>query len=91
LQVVFCYNSGAHFVKELDTETVKLAIAKKDPLVDSYKLNSNLDEQWLLIVTDAASIDSHELNAELIKRGLESNFNRLYVLDDFSAKTIRVV
>lgn len=90
-QVAFCYNAGAHYAKDLDTNTLKKAMLKKDPLVDSYRLNSNLEEQWLLIVTGSASKDSYEVNERLIEKGLKSKFNRVYLLDDFAGNVFRIV
>ncbi|PQJ09586.1 hypothetical protein CJD36_016740 [Flavipsychrobacter stenotrophus] len=90
-QVAFCYNGGAHYVSELDSPTLNRAIAKKDALIESYKMNSDLKEQWLLIVTGGASKDSFEVNENKLENNIRSKFHRVYLLDDFSAKILRIV
>lgn len=86
--VSFTYEPGPRDVIYIDTESLKKAIAKKELLVDRYKTNSKIEKQWLLIVIDSLSADSFDLSDKDFLINSQSNFNRIYLMEEFM-ETIR--
>ncbi len=81
-RISVCVNLGAWWQKDLNEEIIERAIEKKNNLISSYKLNSG-KTQWLLLVIGSNG-DSSYLMDENIELNINSPFDKIYVLEDFS-------
>jgi hypothetical protein len=77
-------------VNDIKADDLKKAILKKEVLLNKYKSNTSLDKQWLLVVIGATSPDSFEYGDEPILLGVKSNFDNVYVMEDFNAKIWKI-
>ena len=84
--VHFYYNPGGYITSNIDTETLTKAIQKKQQLIGKYKTNSQLEEQWLLLVLSSSSPDSYHFSEKSIDLKIKSPFDRVYIMEDFDAK-----
>jgi hypothetical protein len=87
--VSFCYNPGGFCVTNLDTKPLIDAIKHKERLITKYREKSGLKNQWLLLVIGSSSPDSYEVRHEL-NIDIKSEFERIYLLEDFSTKLLRI-
>jgi len=84
--LVFYYNPGAFWVKKLDKENLESAIKKKERLFEKYKNDSGMIKQWLLIVINPASPDSYEYGDNPFDIKINSNFERIFLMEDSGSK-----
>lgn len=75
-------NLGAWWQKDLTNEILSKAVKKKEKLLSNYKENST-EKQWLLIVIGGNG-DSSYLIDRSMKYDLESEFDKVFVLEDFN-------
>lgn len=75
-------NLGAWWQKDLTNEMLRKAVTKKEKLISKYKENST-KKQWLLIVIGSNG-DSSYLIDRNIKYSVESEFDKVFVLEDFN-------
>lgn len=75
-------NLGAWWQKYLTNEILSNAVKKKEKLILKYKENS-IEKQWLLIVIGSIG-DSSYLIDENIKYGIKTEFDKVFVLEDFN-------
>lgn len=88
-RVAFIYNSGAHCVQYLDDIRLREAIKKKERLIQEYIINSCTEKQWLLIVIGSPTPESFEYN-DLSHFKIESKFDHIFLLEDFSEKLCQI-
>jgi hypothetical protein len=89
--VAFTYNPGAYAVNNLNNEILAAAIAKKEEKISDYRNNSKLHKQWLLIVIGSTGPQAFEMYANEINITSPSEFERIYVMEDFNGKILRVL
>lgn len=89
-QLVFYYNPGAFWVKRLDEGSLESAIKKKERLFEKYKKDSGFLKQWLLIVINPSSPDSFEYGANPFCIKIDSNFERIFLMEDSGSKLWRL-
>ncbi len=89
--VAFKYNPGGYVTSNIDTETLQKAINKKELLVEKYKKYSALERQWLLLVIGGVSPDSFKFNIEPVDIAKSSQYERIYLLEDFDARLWRLL
>lgn len=89
--VSFSYNPGGYIVKNLDKVTLENAISKKEPLVNKYKSNSSLKKQWLLIVIGSISPDSYEFQENQFQLDIKTNFDKVFLMEDFNEKVWQIL
>jgi hypothetical protein len=85
----FYYKSDINQTSNLELHRIVEAILKKEKLITSYKVNSNANEQWLLLTAGGLSADSFEIDEFQIS-SFNSSFDRIYLLDDFNARLFRI-
>lgn len=85
-RVNFIYNPGAHYVEYLTPDILKQAILKKEKLAMKYIEKSKLNRQWLLIVIGSTSPDSYEYGDFPFTIEVESNFEKIFLMEDFNYK-----
>ena len=68
----------------LKDDIVKKFIKKKELKVRSYREKSGIKEQWLLLVAGSLNRDSYEIKKGF--DGVRTDFDRIYLLDDFKGK-----
>ncbi|RRQ49756.1 hypothetical protein DZC72_03970 [Maribacter algicola] len=73
---------GAWWQKDLTNEILIKAVSKKEKLISKYKENST-EKQWLLIVIGSNG-DSSYLIDRNIKYSVKSEFDKVFVLEDFN-------
>lgn len=88
--VSFIYNSGGHVVQSLDNEKLMGAISKKERLLNSYRLNSKIERQWLLLMIGRPTPDSFEFYNGKLPVNIYSNFERIYLLEDMAEILYRI-
>ena len=72
-------NLGAWCQRRLDYDLLKDAINKKERLLNSYKSNSGLNNQWLLIVIGSLGDSSFEI-MDSFDKSIDSDFSRVYLM-----------
>jgi hypothetical protein len=78
------------YVNELDSDTIKHRIEKKEKLINNYKLNSNTEEQWLLMVIQNGAPNSYDF--EFVKEyDYKSKFDRIYLLEEIEPELKRLL
>lgn len=87
--VSFSVNNYISNIEFLDDLTLSKAIMKKENLIERYISNSQIKEQWLLLVIGQVSPDSYKTDG-LFTTVNNSRFERIYVLEDFQSKKYRV-
>jgi hypothetical protein len=65
------------------------AVTKKESNILSYVTNTNIQEQWLLIVIGSMGKSAFQINTE-IDLQIPSKFSRIYILEDFYSKVHRI-
>ncbi len=87
--VSFSFNEGAYMQTEITETSLDEAIQRKENKFASYKANTGLDNQWLLIVS---SIGSHSFDFDdfTLEKEIVSQFEHIYVLQDFEGKIITI-
>ncbi|MCK5277828.1 MAG: hypothetical protein KAK04_04805 [Cyclobacteriaceae bacterium] len=87
----FSCNLGAWWQRNLVSETLDDAIQKKEKKVSTYRENSRTSEQWLLIVIGNVGDSSYEIESIESIRNIEgTNFDKVYLLEDFQANLYEV-
>lgn len=81
-------NFGAWIQKHLDEDSILEAIKKKEKLIDKYKSNT-VDTQWLVIVIGQLNESSFEARTDFTI-DYESNFNRVFVYEDFNNQLFEI-
>ena len=87
--VSFNFNEGAYMLSDLPTANLLEAITKKEAKVENYKINSGLDSHWLLLVSGIGSESFNIEDVELPQK-IESQFEHIYLLEDFDAKVTKI-
>ncbi|MBS7787662.1 hypothetical protein KIH23_10165 [Flavobacterium sp. CYK-55] len=77
-------NLGAYWVKQIDIESIEKAIRKKESKISNYKKNSG-NIQWLLLVIGSTGNSSFDMDKSL-KFEIETEFDKVYILEDFKNK-----
>lgn len=78
------YNPGGYAQPWLTEDVLRTAIADKNALCESYRRNSGLETQWLLLVIGETGPASFEINDLKISGKIESNFDRIYIYEVFN-------
>lgn len=73
---------GAWRQKEINEDLIKNAIKKKEKKIDNYLKNTHAP-QWLLIVIGSLGESSYQIENEF-DLTIETKFNKVYVMEDFS-------
>jgi len=83
--VDFNYNEGTYMPMEIPATSLEEAINKKEAKFADYRANTGIDIQWLLLVS---SVGSHSYDFEdfNLEKPIESQYNHIYLLEDFDAK-----
>lgn len=86
-------NPGGHYVADIKMSAILRAINKKEPKIDSYRINSGLQEQWLLLVIGTGGPCGYDLSDEkdFSDLTISSVFSRIYLLHDFDNRSIRLI
>ncbi len=85
----FYYNSGGYTISNIDQQTIQSEINKKETLVNSYRKNSNVSEQWLLLVLSTTSPHSFHF-PQGAKFVTSTSFDKVFVLEDFDNKVYQI-
>lgn len=87
-----CPNSGPHYVKDIQCSDIKKAIQKKESKIKSYIDNTNIEEQWLLLVIGSTGQSGLDLpdDEDSLDFNFDSSFSRVYLLHDISSKIYRL-
>lgn len=78
----FLYNEGGFYVNNLTLDILQTAIRKKEKKVNSYKLASCTDIQWLLLTIGAPTSDSYEYGDFPFQMTIDSKFSRIFLMED---------
>ncbi len=90
LKSLFFSHLWVGYVNELDSDTIKNRVEKKEKLIENYKQNSNTDEQWLLMVIQKGAPNSYDF--EFINEfDYESKFDRIYLLEEIESELKRLL
>lgn len=81
-EVNISLNLGAWWQKDLTNEILTKAVKKKEKLISRYKENSS-EKQWLLIVIGSNGESSYLIDRN-IKYNVRSDFDKVFVLEDFN-------
>jgi hypothetical protein len=81
-------NLGAWWQKNLTNVHIIKAIEKKEKLISKYKENCG-DEQWLLLVIGSNGGSSYMMNSNE-EYHIKTEFNKVFVLEDFSNKLYQI-
>lgn len=74
----------------LNKERLLEEIQKKETKIPLYKSNEeDINEYWLVLLIGSLSSVSYQLNEDEDYK-CNSLFNRVYLMDDFNAKVVRV-
>jgi hypothetical protein len=87
-KVNFTVGTDINKTETLQTESLNVFLKKKESKVKSYREKSGVKEQWLLLVAGSLSRDSYEVKKELEK--VQSEFDSIYLLDDFNGKHFKL-
>ncbi len=85
--VSFNYNEGAYMPTEITGTSLDENIRKKEKKIANYKANTGINSQWLLLISGIGS-DSFDLDDFELRKPIESQFEHIYLLQDFEAKII---
>lgn len=83
-RVNFIVHTDINKTQGLNNETLNLFIKKKELKVKRYREQSGISEQWLLLVAGSLNRDSYEIEKGFGE--VQSDFDRIYLLDDFKGK-----
>lgn len=90
-QVSFSYKEKNQQDNYLTKARLLQEVKKKEGKISGYKTNiTELHEYWLVLVIGSLSSVSYKLD-EMIDYTIESDFERVYLMNDFDVKVIRVV
>ena len=81
-------NFGAWWQKNLSLEALSNAIEKKEKLLATYKASCG-NEQWLLLVIGSTGGSSFVIDNQT-KYVIDSEFDRVYILEDFYNNLYRI-
>lgn len=81
-------NFGAWWQKKLSLEDLSNAIVKKGKLLPTYKA-SNGNEQWLLLVIGSTGGSSFIIDNQT-QYEIDSEFDKVYILEDFNNNLYRL-
>lgn len=81
---------GAYSSGPLLKERVSFAVRKKERLLGGYKKDKNIDEVWLLIVVTGGSGSSDYSFIDSSAFGIDSEFEKVYLLNDFEKKLYKL-
>jgi len=85
-------NIWVGYCGDVNRSIIDEKIKKKEKLIEKYKENSKLNEQWLLIVTNAGLPNSYDIEEDEIKEmNFTSLFQRVYLLEELYLKLTRLV
>lgn len=87
-EIGFSPNFGGWWQKEITEEIIVEAIKKKEKKISQYRTNTSLP-QWLLIVIDSGGSSSYN-RAGKLNLSVESEFDKIYILEDFHNKLYEV-
>jgi hypothetical protein len=88
--VSFSFNEKNWQSPYLTNTRLKEEMKKKETKLEIYKRNENeINEYWLILLIGSLSSVSYQLN-ENENYESQSEFDRVYLMDDFNAKIIRV-
>lgn len=83
----FYCNPGGWCQQVLQKEELIKSILQKEEKIVKYISNSELDEQWLLIVIGSLSQSSYEIDSKFeVNLDINSRFNRIFLMEDFNAR-----
>lgn len=85
-QVLNAYTAGP-----LLKSNVESLIRNKENNIDKYKINSNTELIWLLIVVSGANSASDYSHLAEDLYHIESKFNNVFILNDFQEEVIRII
>lgn len=88
-QVNFNFNEGGYSSEDISDLTLNEAIQKKEAKFNQYKLNTGLDRQWLLLVS-GIGLDSFNIENVELPKEIESQFEHIYLLEDFEARVTEI-
>ncbi|RZL51090.1 MAG: hypothetical protein EOP00_01010 [Pedobacter sp.] len=84
------YNQD-YFVRNDFTEMVLNAVKKKQIRLSAYKSNNNIKDCWLLLVFDNSSLSSgFKINEYSLTSSVESDFDRIFILNAFNLACFEV-
>lgn len=89
-RVSFVYNPGAHYVESLNVERLIIAIEKKESKIVDYIKKSNVQKQWLLLTTGTYGPDSFDYGDFPFQIDITSDYDRIYLLEDFKSVVWRI-
>jgi hypothetical protein len=78
------------YVRDLDSTIVYDKIQKKEAKIESYKLNSGIDEQWLLMVIQHGAPNSFDFE-NINELEYSSKFDRVYLLEEIAIELKQLV
>lgn len=89
--VSFNFVEGVYMATDITETTIKDAIEKKELKFNKYKEHLGTERQWLLLVIGIGS-DSYNIEIEELEftEEIESQFEHIYLLEDFDAKVIEI-
>lgn len=85
----FYYNPGGYVISNINQQTLQSEISKKETLVNSYKENSKVNEQWLLLVLSTTSPHSFHFPRDE-NFVTNTSFDKVFVLEDFDNKIYEI-
>jgi hypothetical protein len=88
-QVSFSFIPDINNIKKISEEIVKHAVSKKEKLIEKYISNSNIKNQWLLLVTGNSLPDSYNMT-DLSFDFSMSKFEKIYLLEDAKGKIYEI-
>jgi hypothetical protein len=84
-EIAFIPNFGAWCQQYLSEEELRETIRKKEKLFTPLQPESNLKEQWLLMVVGGVGHSSYRVR-ENFNLKVESQFDRIFLMEDFDCK-----
>lgn len=81
-------NLGGWWYKNVNSELILNGIKKKEKKINEYRKNS-VDEQWLLLVLGTTGESSFEMDKSL-NLNPKTDFNKVYILEDFNNKLYEI-
>jgi len=88
--VSFNYNPIFHNINQLKEDRLLSAIKKKESKTTSYRENSNLEKQWLLLTIGTYYPDSFEFSDNPFQIEVISDFDRIYLMEDIHGYLWRI-
>lgn len=82
-------NMGAWWQKGITAEVIEDAVSKKESKVATYIGNTQLNDQWLLLVIGSLKDSSYEVDSEIILN-LDTKFSKVFLMEDFRARLFEI-